>query len=493
MLFNSIEFLIFFPIAVVAYYIFPKAIRNYWLLVCSYYFYMCWNPKYSFLLMTTTIITYLSGLLLDVVNKSELDSGDTNRLRKCIVAVSFVLNIGLLFYFKYINFAMDIWEDIMSRFGMRLEAPVFDVILPVGISFYIFQALSYTMDVYRGEIYAEKNPFRYALFVSFFPQLVAGPIERSKNLLKQLAKPSEFVYENVRAGLLTMLWGYFLKLVIADRCALLVDEVFSNVGEYRGYQLMTASLLFTLQIYCDFMSYSTIAKGAAKVLGYELMENFNTPYFATSIQDFWRRWHISLSSWLRDYLYIPLGGNKKGRVRKQFNVLLTFFVSGLWHGAAFTFVIWGMVHGILQVIEDILKPYTDKLLQKAKINPDNKILLLVKIFVTFVMVDLAWVLFRADTLSDAVLVYSKMWQTSGLEEIKYGIFEIGLDKHNWCLLLIGVAILFCSSLMRSRSITLSEWISSKIFLIRYALYWGTMIMIMFSMDITGKEFIYFQF
>ncbi len=493
MLFNSTQFLIFFPIAVLLYFAFPKKIRNYWLLVCSYFYYMCWNPKYILLLMASTLVTYLSGILMERVKNSGKAAEVITRQKNWIVAGSFILNIGMLFYFKYINFAIDTWVRVFAKLGITMQVPAIDVVLPVGISFYIFQALSYTMDVYRDEIYAEKNIFRYALFVSFFPQLVAGPIERSKNLLKQLATPREFDYDNVRSGLLTMLWGYFLKLVIADRCAILVDTVYNNVSAYFGYQLVLASVLFALQIYCDFMSYSTIAKGAARVLGYTLMENFELPYFATSIKDFWRRWHISLSSWLRDYLYIPLGGNRKGRARKYFNIMVTFFVSGLWHGAAFTFIIWGLLHGVYQLIEDMLKPYTDKLLNVLKANPKSVVLYVCKIIVTFIFVDIAWVFFRANSLSDAILVLKNSWYFSNLATLKVDLWALGLDIRNMAMLFMGVAVLFVSSVMRQKGTVLVNWISGKNFVIRYALYWSCMIMIIFSMDITGKEFIYFQF
>ncbi len=498
MLFNSTQFLLFFPIAVLIYFIFPKKVRNYWLLVCSYFYYMCWNPKYILLLMASTLVTYLSGIFMERVKNSGKSEEIIVRQKNWIVAASFILNIGMLFYFKYINFAIDIWERIFAKLDITMNVPAVDVVLPVGISFYIFQALSYTMDVYRDEIYAEKNPFRYALFVSFFPQLVAGPIERSKNLLKQLATPGDFNYDNVRSGLLTMLWGYFLKMVIADRCAILVDTVYNEMSSYYGYQVVLASVLFALQIYCDFMSYSTIAIGAARVLGYDLMENFHLPYFATSIKDFWRRWHISLSTWLRDYLYIPLGGNRKGKLRKYLNIIITFFVSGLWHGAAVTFIIWGLLHGIYQIIEDVLKPYTEKLREALEISADNKVLYVIKIIVTFIFVDIAWVFFRANSMADAKLAFRNALVRGGISTIRTDIWALGLDKRNMIMLIIGTLVLFISSIMRAtgdqkNKTLLVEWISSKNFIIRYALYWSCMIMIIFSMDITGQEFIYFQF
>ena len=492
MLFNSAQFLCFFPIVVLLYFVFPKNIRNYWLLIASYYFYMCWNPKYILLLMTSTFVTYVSGILLEKVKNKGLEDVVATRRKNWIVAGSFIINIGLLFYFKYTNFAIDTLTSIFNHFGVELSIPNVDIVLPVGISFYIFQALSYTMDVYRDEIYAEKNIFRYALFVSFFPQLVAGPIERSKNLLKQLATPGEFVYENVRAGLLTMLWGFFLKLVIADRAALLVDTVYNNVTEYKGYPLIIASVLFALQIYCDFMSYSIIAKGSARVLGYHIMDNFDSPYFAISIKDFWRRWHISLSSWLRDYLYIPLGGNRKGRLRKYFNIFITFFVSGLWHGAAWTFVVWGVLHGLYNILEDILKPFSDKIINALNISKDNKGLHLLKVLITFIFVDMAWVFFRANSMADALWVLKNGLYFNNLKGFTTDYWNLGLDVRNTIILLTAILILYCASLIKS-SKTLTEWISEKQLVVRYALYWTCLFFIIFSLDIGGQEFIYFQF
>ena len=307
MLFNSIEFLIFFPVVVLLYYIIPERFRYLWLLTASYYFYMGWNAKYALLLLLSTIVTYLSGVLIDAVYGSSYEESRKLFLNKAILAGSFIINLGVLFFYKYYDFAGEIVAKICSRFNIAVVFPVFDVILPVGISFYTFQALSYTMDVYRGDIYAEKNFFRYALYVSFFPQLVAGPIERSKNLLKQLSVPTKFNFELARDGFLLMLWGYYLKIVMADRIAIVVNTVYNDYNSFPGWYLIIATVLFAFQIYCDFAGYSTIAIGAAEILGINLMDNFNAPYTARSVADFWKRWHISLTSWFRDYLYIPLG------------------------------------------------------------------------------------------------------------------------------------------------------------------------------------------
>lgn len=341
MLFNSYSFLIFFPIVILIYWIIPLRFRYIWLLAASYYFYMCWNAKYALLLLACTVITYLSGIFIYKIKNSGKAEARRIIYMKLCVAFSFIINLGVLAWFKYFDFFVENLQKVFAHIGITLSSPTFDIILPVGISFYTFQALSYTMDVYRGEIYAEKNFLKYALFVSFFPQLVAGPIERSKNLLKQVAVPHRFDYEKCREGFLLMMWGFFMKLVIADRAAIVVNTVYNNYEQYPGLYLVIATILFAFQIYCDFGGYSTIAMGAAKMLGFELMENFNCPYFSKSVSEFWRRWHISLSSWFKDYLYIPLGGNRKGKIRKYINLMIVFLTSGLWHGAQWSYVTWG--------------------------------------------------------------------------------------------------------------------------------------------------------
>ncbi len=309
MVFNSTSFLIFFPIVVLVYFVIPGKIRYIWLLIASYYFYMSWNAKYAILIGFSTIITYLSGLCIDWINGSGADN--KVKVKKIVVAASFGINILILVVFKYSGFILDSLNVVLRESGIRVLEMPFDIVLPVGISFYTFQALSYTMDVYRGDISAEKNILKYALFVSFFPQLVAGPIERSINLISQINEMprTKINYERIVNGLIIMVWGFFLKLVIADRIAILVNTVFDRYYMYGTVELVAAAMGFALQIYCDFSSYSTIAIGASQIMGITLMENFNVPYFSRSIKEFWRRWHISLSTWFKDYLYIPLGGN----------------------------------------------------------------------------------------------------------------------------------------------------------------------------------------
>lgn len=332
MLFNSAQFLIFFPVVVLFYFIIPSKFKNIWLLFASYYFYMCWNARYIVLIAFCTVVTYLCSFFISRY--------EAKHIKTFFLIICLLCNLSILFIFKYLNFALLTLNRSLSIFSIQLNLPVFDILLPVGISFYTFQALSYTIDVYRGTIKAEKNFLTYALFVSFFPQLVAGPIERSKNLLSQLNETRSFDYDRIKSGILLMCLGYFQKMIIASRAAALVDTVYNNYETYSGLPLLLAILLFSVQIYCDFGGYSMIAIGAAEVLGIKLMENFHQPYFAESIQDFWRRWHISLSTWFRDYVYIPLGGNRCKRSRKYFNLLVTFLISGLWHGASMHFVIW---------------------------------------------------------------------------------------------------------------------------------------------------------
>lgn len=341
MLFNSSQFLIFFPLVVLIYFIIPQKIKYLWLLAASYYFYMSWNAKYALLLLFSTVVTYLCGLLIEKVKRCQWEEKRKTKYKKLILISGFVLSLLLLSYFKYTNFVGGLANRVFTLLHIALKIPRFDILLPVGISFYTFQALGYIMDVYRDEIYAEKNFFRYALFVSFFPQLVAGPIERSGNLLKQLSSPARFSYDRAKDGVYLMLWGFFLKIVIADRIALFVDTVYGDYMKYGGWYLVVATVLFAFQIYCDFYGYSTITMGAAWVLGVRLMENFNAPYLATSVSDFWRRWHISLTTWFRDYLYIPLGGNRKGKLRKYINKMIVFAASGLWHGSSLAYVLWG--------------------------------------------------------------------------------------------------------------------------------------------------------
>ncbi|MCH5345281.1 MAG: MBOAT family protein [Acetatifactor sp.] len=498
MLFNSIDFLIFFPIVVLVYFVMPRKVKHLWLLAASYYFYMCWNAKYALLILSSTVITYVSGLLIEKVKDSSYEAAKQTVLKKWVVAGSFIINIGILFYFKYINFALKTLTSVFAKIHIQLNTPVFDIILPVGISFYTFQALSYTMDIYRDEIYAEKNFFRYALFVSFFPQLVAGPIERSKNLLKQLTVPQKNCFEDVREGLLLMLWGFFLKIVLADRIAVFVDTAYGDLLTYSGVYLVVATMLFAIQIYCDFSGYSTIAMGAAKVLGIKLMDNFDAPYLSTSVSEFWRKWHISLTSWFKDYLYIPLGGSRKGNIRKYINKMIVFLVSGLWHGAAFSFVVWGGLNGLYQVIGEILQPIRDKMVSVLHLNRGSLGHKLIHIVGTFVLVDFSWIFFRADKFKEALEIIKSIITVKNPWVLFDGsLYECGLDEKNFRLMLLGIVILLLVDLCKRKGIKIREVIVKQDYWFRW-LFIAFAISAILTFGIWGPNyneanFIYFQF
>ena len=312
-------------------------------MLASYFFYMCSGPKYGLLIFSVTLVSYLSGLVIEKCSKK------AQKLSALVVTV--LVCMGILFFFKYFNFFSGIANSIMQLLGIRQDPFVLNVVLPVGISFYTFQTMSYVIDVYRGVTKAEHHFGKYAAFVSFFPQLVAGPIERSNNLLPQINNDHVFDYEKAMHGVKLMLWGYYKKLVIADVLSEYVQKVFNDPHSFSGFALIIASVFFSLQIYCDFSGYSDIALGTAKLFGIDLMINFRSPYFSKSIKEFWSRWHISLSTWFRDYVYIPLGGNRVGKIRHYMNLMITFLVSGLWHGANWTFIVWGGIHGLIQVLE----------------------------------------------------------------------------------------------------------------------------------------------
>lgn len=469
MLFNSIAFLLFFPILCALYFCIPASqlrLRNLLLLVASYYFYMNWDPAYALLLLTSTVITYLAALGIGYFKEK--------RKKKICLVSSLVLNLAILFLFKYFNFlAMNI-ETALQASGFAVNMPKFALLLPVGISFYIFQALGYSIDVYRGTVKIERDFPTYALFVSFFPQLVAGPIERSQNLLPQFKQQHRFDYDAVMSGVKLMVWGYFMKLVLADRCGIYVDTIFNNVDKHNGGSYLVASLLFPFQIYGDFAGYSLIAIGVARVLGFRLMENFHRPYFACTIGEFWHRWHISLSTWFKDYVYIPLGGNRVGKLRNYFNLLITFVVSGIWHGANWTFLCWGTIHGILLCLEKAFG------ISKQKYTGAKKSF---HWAATFVLVCFAWILFRANNLSDAVSVVTGIFTNLGTPKPEYANFmAIGLamtvlltkefaDEFNW----------------KIRVADSKSWLVRHIYLIIMIAY-----IILFGV-LGGDQFIYFQF
>lgn len=495
MLFNSIDFLLFFPLVTLIYFLIPHRVRHIWLLLASYYFYMCWNPQYALLMLTSTVITFASGLLIAKAG----EKGKTGR-KKLYVAISFISNLAILFLFKYYYFAVININKLLAAAGFTLITPRMGILLPVGISFYTFQALSYTMDVYRKHVKVEKNFLKYALFVSFFPQLVAGPIERSSNLLGQMHERHSFDRKRVAGGLQLMLWGYFQKLVIADRAAYVVNSVYNSpeAATSTGLVVVIATVLFAFQIYCDFASYSNIAIGAAEVMGFTLMKNFDTPYFSLSVAEFWRRWHISLSTWFRDYLYIPLGGNRKGKLRKYINLMIVFLVSGLWHGASWNFVIWGGLNGLYQVIGELTKPVRTKLKAKLSGEKENFSSKLLSMLITFALICFSWIFFRANGTREALVLIRAMFSEFNPWIFTDGtLFSLGLDGADMFVLFSSLLVLLLVSAAKYRGVRIRRWLSGQGLWFRYAVYLTAIFCVLifgiYGAQFDAAQFIYFQF
>ncbi len=467
MLFNSIQFLIFFPITVLTYFLLPKKCKNLWLLFASYIFYMGWNVRYSLLLIFSTAVSFFASLIIE---------RQRHKKAKTVLIIAIIIIFSLIFYFKYLNFVISL---------INPSAPKFDIILPVGISFFTFQATGYMIDVYRGDIKAEHNFMKYALFVSFFPQLVAGPIERSRNLLTQLDKTYYFEFERIKHGIFIMLYGYFLKMCIADRAAILVDFVYSN-DMATGVQIAFATFIFSFQIYCDFAGYSTIAIGASKILGINLMQNFSAPYFAFSFKDFWHRWHISLSTWFRDYLYIPLGGSRKGRIRKKLNILIVMLISGLWHGAGLQFIAWGFFNGVFQLFDDLTLKVREKVPK------------IVQISFTFVLLCLCWLFFRATSLSIAICNLKKIiYNPEFTSLVKNIVDKYGMNEREMLFLLISIVLLMIIDFYKYKGVSLQEKLFSKKWYVQTAFFVvGITVIAVFGVWGAGynaANFIYFQF
>lgn len=505
MLFNEMQYLIFFSLVVLIYYILPQKVRYLWLLAVSYYFYMQWNPIYILLLFLCTVITYLGGLVLQALHNSKKVNGDKaelhiQRKKRLCLLTCLVLNLGILLYFKYFEFGISLLSRIFVQLKLDTISSSYDVLLPVGISFYTLQAIGYLIDVYRGDIYAERNFLRYALFVSFFPQLVAGPIERSKNLLIQLHESYPFTWEHFKKGCLLILYGLYLKMVIADRAAMLVDEVYGNVSEYRGWYIAVATCFFAIQIYCDFYGYTTIARGSALLMGIHLIDNFQAPYLSRSVKEFWRRWHISLSGWFRDYMYIPLGGNRKGKMRKEGNLLAVFAVSGLWHGASLAFAAWGLLNGLYQVVSDMLSEIKYRIAKMVawKINKADFATQLVQVIVTFMLVTFSWLFFRAGSFSNAILLLNAMLSTNNWWIFLDGsLLNLGVASNYMRVLALSIIILYVVDFFKYKGIDVADAVLRQ----KWWFQAGVILVIVFTILLYGcygelydtQQFIYFQF
>jgi len=484
MLFNSFEYLIFLPAVVVLYYLIPPRYRWVLLLVASYYFYMSWKAEYIVLIAGSSLLDYY-------LSRGIAASTDKNK-RKLFLILSLLVNLGVLFTFKYVNFFGETVNTLIETWGMKAFIPYYDLILPVGISFYTFQTLSYTIDVYKGKTPPAGHLGKFMVFVAFFPQLVAGPIERSGHLLPQFDKKVSFNPTGFVHGLRQILWGLFKKIVIADRLAIIVNTVYADNQTDNGFLWLLATLLFAFQIYCDFSGYSDIAIGSARLLGIKLMDNFKMPYFSRSIREFWSRWHISLSTWFRDYVYIPLGGNRKGHLRTYFNLMVVFTVSGLWHGANWTFIIWGGWHGLLLIIERFFRESPLRAAQVIKSIFSGRL----SGPVVFLAVLLGWVFFRANDLTQAGFALSRIVDLTSwhglLPALQEMISHADITMNKFMLSMVFLLI-FVSLERYSRGLPYPKIFNVSSKPLRWAYYYATIFFIIFFGNTTNVEFIYFQF
>lgn len=489
MLFNSFQFLIFFPAVTFAFFALPTRWRWFLLLAASVYFYMAFVPYFILILAFTIIVDYFAGL------KIESSQGGQ---RKFFLVLSIVANIGVLAFFKYFNFFNGNFSAIFDFFGNSAPFPYLDIILPIGLSFHTFQALSYTIEVFRGRQAAERHFGIFALYVMFYPQLVAGPIERPQNMLHQFYEKHRFVYDRVAGGLKLMLWGFFKKAVVADRLAIVADQVFSDPYSFPGPILILGTVFFAFQIFCDFSGYSDIAIGAARVMGFRLMKNFDRPYAAQSIRDFWQRWHISLSSWFRDYLYFPLGGSQVVLPRWILNIAIVFLVSGLWHGAGWTFVAWGGLHGFFFIFSRLTTGIRRRLADLAGLAKSPKLAAGLRTAAVFCLVSFSWIFFRAENFQDAFYMISHFFSDFGgifaWPSLKAMLLSVGLGREALAAAVLGIVVLETVQYWHARLPGgIAGYLSARPAVVRWGAYFAVIATIFFFGIFENRQFIYFQF
>lgn len=486
MLFNSTQFLLFFPSVLLVYFAAPQRVRWILLLAASYYFYMCWRPEYVLLLLASTLVDYYAGLAMA--------ARPDRRSRRPFLVMSLAANLGTLFLFKYFNFLNESVREALGHFNIFYGVPAFDGLLPIGISFYTFQTMSYSIDVYLDRCPVERHLGIFALYVSYFPQLVAGPIERSENLIPQLKAEHRFSYDRLADGMRLMFWGFFKKVVVADRLAALVEPAYGSPGSATPFHLALATYAFAFQIYCDFSGYSDIAIGAARAMGVELMENFRRPYFSASIAEFWKRWHISLSTWFRDYVYIPLGGSRVPATIFCRNILTVFIVSGIWHGANWTFLAWGALHGVYLLAEHfspLLRPTSpgDGGLKRAA-----------RVLFTFHLVLFGWIFFRARSLSDATFIIGAL-ATQAARLLLHPLYEAPaiateaaayFSSSGILITFAGVALLLGAEYFQERG-PVRHWIGARPAWFRWLVYAAGFLTVVHLGALNSHEFIYFAF
>lgn len=489
MLFNSRTFLFFFLIVTGGYFALPHRFRWMFLVAASMVFYAAFIPKYLFIILALAITDYVVGILLERTPDSK---------KRLVLTVSICANLGMLAVFKYFNFFNQNVKELADLIGWNYGLDMLSLALPLGISFHTFQGLSYVIEVYRGRQKAERHFGIYLLYVIFYPQLVAGPIERPQNLLHQFREKHEFSYSRVSGGIKLMLWGLFKKVVIADRLALLVNQVYThnNPTDFSSFTVLAATVGFAVQIYCDFSGYTDVARGAASVMGFRLMENFRRPYHAASVAEFWRRWHISLSSWFRDYVYIPLGGNRAGKIRQYTNIGIVFFLSGLWHGANWTFIFWGLLHGCYLIFSDFTHAFRLRIVQMMRLERVPRLLHTMRIGITFGLVTIGWVFFRADSVSEAFAILSHILRGAGgslgWQQLQTALSEWRLTGFELTIAAGGIILMeIIHFLQRNKSIV--ERIRNYPTWARWSLAYGLLVSIYFLGLFDNIEFIYFQF
>lgn len=483
MLFNSISYAFFLPIVFGIYWLLPEKFRWIIILVSSYYFYMSWNASYVLLILFTTGISYATALAIQGCSRI--------KYKKWLMSLAISICLLMLVFFKYFNFFTDIVDSFLRLFYIKVHPVTLKLLLPVGISFYTFQTLSYVIDVYQGKIQPERNFGKYAAFISFFPQLVAGPIERASDLMPQICGSHKFSYDEATYGLKLMAWGFFKKLVIADNLAFYVDKFYAGldtnnvpISSWGGSACIIATIFFSLQIYCDFSGYSDIAMGTAKLLDIKLSKNFNSPYFSSSVKEFWSRWHISLSTWFRDYVYIPLGGNRCGKLKHKVNLILTFLLSGLWHGSNWTFILWGGIHGVAQVIESSFS--------KEKANLKRK---WYSVLIVFIFCNFTWVFFRANSVSQAFLVFNHMldgFLPNPLQYLKTGFYNLGIGKIRLLEICSFISVLFVYDFINIKKDVI-YMIGKLPRTIRWTIYYMFLGFIIYFGSFASSQFVYFQF
>lgn len=488
MLFNSLAFFIFFPIVTALYYLLPHSTRWLLLLVASCVFYMFFVPLYILILFFTIVVDYVAGIAME---------NGVGKRRKLIIITSIISNIGVLAIFKYYDFAAVNLNALAQLLHWNYSISLLEMILPIGLSFHTFQAMAYTVEVYRGRQRAERHFGIYALYVMFYPQLVAGPIERPQNLLHQFREKHEFDYARVVDGLRQMAWGLFKKAVIADRIASVVDPVYAAPETFSAVSIVMATVLYAYQIYCDFSGYSDIALGAAQVMGFKLMTNFRQPYQARSVKEFWQRWHISLSTWFRDYLYIPLGGNRVSPARLRWNLLIVFLFSGIWHGANWTFIVWGALHGFYLVASSVLEPMRRRLVHWSGVSKTPFLHAALQVSMTFLFVCFAWIFFRAPSVASALYIAKQ--SPFGLVDmvvhpagIIQSVWDLGLSRIEFVTL--GLSILFVEAAESLQGIpSARRLIGSAPVYLRWAGYYALSYVILRFGNFGVQPFIYFQF